>query len=160
MALFCKGVEKYFSLPALKNNNHGLCERIESSHSSKQINLFPYVFPVFLGYIHKPLRRRITESQNCRGWKGPPEIIESNSFAKQAPYSRLHRKVSRRVLDMFREGECTASGGSLFQCSVTLTMKKFLLHFGAELPMLQFMAVSPCPVSTDLWKENKLVTFC
>ena len=24
----------------------------------------------------------IKESQNCRGWKGPPEIIESNAPAK------------------------------------------------------------------------------
>ena len=33
----------------------------------------------------------LTESQNYRGWKGPPEIMESNPPAKQAPYSRLHK---------------------------------------------------------------------
>ena len=33
----------------------------------------------------------VTESQNCRGWKGPSEIIESNPPSEQAPYSRLHR---------------------------------------------------------------------
>ena len=26
-------------------------------------------------------------------------------------------------------------------------------HIGAELPMLQFMVISPCPVPTDCWKE-------
>lgn len=31
----------------------------------------------------------ITESQNGRGWKVPPEFIESNPAAKQASYSRL-----------------------------------------------------------------------
>ena len=28
------------------------------------------------------IMERITESQNCRGWKGPLEIIESNPSAK------------------------------------------------------------------------------
>jgi len=34
------------------------------------------------------------ESENHRGWKRPLGIIESNSLIKQAPYSRLNRKVS------------------------------------------------------------------
>ena len=43
----------------------------------------------------KEKKARITESQNCRGWKGPLEIIESNLLLKQVPYSRLHRQASR-----------------------------------------------------------------
>jgi len=40
---------------------------------------------------HSHLNERILiESQNYEGWKGSPEIIESNLSAKQAPYSRLH----------------------------------------------------------------------
>lgn len=35
-------------------------------------------------------RRGTTESQNCRGWKGPVEIIESSPPAKQAPNHNLH----------------------------------------------------------------------
>jgi len=31
------------------------------------------------------------ESQNYRAWKGFPKMMESNSSAKQALYSRLHR---------------------------------------------------------------------
>ena len=33
----------------------------------------------------KQSQQGITESQNCRGWKRPLEVIESNSPAKQAP---------------------------------------------------------------------------
>ena len=44
-------------------------------------------------------------------------------------YSRLHRTLSRRVLNISREGDSTASLGSLFQCSVTLRGKKFFLMF-------------------------------
>lgn len=32
----------------------------------------------------------ITESQNCKDWKGPLETIESN-LLKQVPYSRSHK---------------------------------------------------------------------
>ena len=42
-------------------------------------------------------------------------------------YSRLHRTLSRRVLNISREGDSTTSLGSLFQCSVTLRGKKSLL---------------------------------
>ena len=96
------------------------------------------------------LEQEATISQNCRGWKGPPEI-ESNLSAKQAPCSRLCKQVSRQVLNISREGESTTSLGSLFQCSITLTVK--FLHINAELPMLQFMAISPCSLPTDHRKE-------
>ena len=42
---------------------------------------------------------------------------------------RLHRKMSRQVLNVSRVGDSTTSLGSLFQCSVTYTEKKFLLKF-------------------------------
>jgi len=46
-------------------------------------------------------------------------------------YSRLHRILSRRVLNISREGDSTTSLGSLFQCSVTLRGKTFFpLPFG------------------------------
>ena len=47
----------------------------------------------------------------------------------RATYSRLQRTLSRRVLNISREGDSTASLGSLFQCSVTLRRKKFFLMF-------------------------------
>jgi len=48
---------------------------------------------------------------------------------ERVTYSRLHRTVSRQVLNISREGESTTPLGSLFQCSVTLRVKKFFLMF-------------------------------
>jgi len=59
------------------------------------------------------------ESQNCRDWRGSPELIETNPPAKQAPYSRLHRWLTRGIWNISREGKSAASLGSLFQYSVT-----------------------------------------
>jgi len=47
---------------------------------------------------------------------------------KQGHYSRLHRTFSRQGLNISR-GESTASLGSLFQRSVTLSVKKFFFMF-------------------------------
>ena len=74
---------------------------------------------------------RITESQNSRGWKGPLWVTQS----------RLHRTPSRRGWNISREGDSTASLGSLFQCSVTLRGKKFLLVFRRN-----FLCFSLCPL--------------
>ena len=43
--------------------------------------------------------------------------------------SRLHRTLSRRVLNISREGDSTAFLGSLFQCSITLRVTKLFLMF-------------------------------
>ena len=48
------------------------------------------------------------------------------SCRSRVTYSKLHRTLSRRVLNISREGD---SPGSLFQCSVTLRGKKFFLMF-------------------------------
>jgi len=44
-------------------------------------------------------------------------------------HSRLHRTLSRWVLNISREGDSTPSLGSLCQGSVTLRGKKFFLMF-------------------------------
>jgi len=59
-------------------------------------------------------------------WKGPLETTFVQATAKAAPYSQLHREESRWVHNISRERNSTTSLGSLFQCSVTLTVKKFL----------------------------------
>ena len=76
---------------------------------------------------------RITESQNCRGWKGPQEIIKSNSPAKQSPYNR---RPGQPVL-VFCHPYC----------------EEVPSHIGVELPVLHFMAISACSVHTGHWKE-------
>ena len=55
--------------------------------------------------------------------------------------SRLHRTASKWVLNISREGDSTASLGSLCQGSVTLRGKKFFLMFSWN-----FLCFSLCPL--------------
>ena len=56
-------------------------------------------------------------------------------------HSRLHSTASRRVWNISREGDSTASLGSLGQGSVTLRGKKFFLVFRRN-----FLCFSLCPL--------------
>ena len=56
-------------------------------------------------------------------------------------HSRLHRTASRRGLNISREGDSTASLGSLGQGSVTLRGKKFFLIFSWN-----FLCFILCPL--------------
>ena len=49
--------------------------------------------------------------------------------------------MSRWVLNISREGDSTISLGSLFQCSVTLTVKNFFLMF-----IQNFLCSNLCPL--------------
>ena len=73
--------------------------------------------------LFRDLSLLILHSENCKGWKGFLEI-SAPTPAKLVPHSRSHRKASRWVLNVPREGDPTIPLGSLFQCSVTLTVKK------------------------------------
>lgn len=75
---------------------------------------------------------QFTESQNCWGWEGPLEVTQPNPLLKQAPQSRLQRKVSRWVFNIPREGDFTASLGNLCPCLVTFTVEKCFLMFRWE----------------------------
>ena len=61
-------------------------------------------------------------------------------------YSRLHRTLCRRVLNISREGDSTTSLGSLFQGSITLRVKKFFLTFRRN-----FLCFSLCPKAMKQW---------
>jgi len=50
--------------------------------------------------------------------------LSSTPLLKQVPYSKLSRKASIRLMNISRERGYTTTLGSLFQCSVTLTIKK------------------------------------
>ena len=59
------------------NNGVGMCQLMHGKHIQCTL--------VQQEKGRETQTHRITESQNCRGWKGPPEIIESNPAAKQPP---------------------------------------------------------------------------
>jgi len=75
------------------------------------------------GSDHSP----ITESQNHRMFGVGRALCGSSSptpCRSRVIYSRLHKTLSRRVLNISREGDSTTSLGSLFQCSVTLLLSQ------------------------------------
>ena len=77
--------------------------------------------------LHHPVESlSTTASQGLEGtsrdhWVQPP--------AKAVPYKGLHRLASRWVLNISIEGDSTTSLGSLFLCSVSLTVKMFFHMF-------------------------------
>ena len=81
--------------------------------------------------LHTP-QRVIKQVQNHstvgvgRNLCGSPSPTPCQSRVTQ---SRLHSTASRRVWNISREGDSTASQGSLGQGSVTLRGKKFFLMF-------------------------------
>ena len=73
------------------------------------------------------INHRITESQNGRGWKGPLWSSSPPPLPKQGLLQQAAQDLVQWVFNISREGDSTTSLGSLFQCSVTLRGKKFLL---------------------------------
>ena len=94
-------------------------------------------------------RQRITESQNVRGWKGPLWVTQS----------RLHSTVSRRVLNISREGDPTTSLGSLCQGSVTLRGKKFFLGFSWSFLCFSLSLIEESPTPVTFWARRSSCLF-
>ena len=91
-----------------------------------------------------PMIMQNRESQNYRMLRGGRDLCGSSSptpCSSRVTQSRLHRTASRWVLNFSREGDSTTSLGNLFQCSVTLRVKKFFLMFSWN-----FLCFSLCPL--------------
>ena len=90
---------------------------------------------------------RLTESQNCRSWKGPLEMILSSALIKQVPYSTSHRKASRWVLNYLQRRRPQ----NLFEQPVPVLYhpysKENFPHTYMKLPVFQFVPIVPHPVT-------------
>jgi len=89
-------------------------------------------------------------SQNHRVWKGALEIIQF-LILKQVPYGRLHRKASRRFLNISREGDSTTSLDCLSQLSHS--QRKVVSHVQMEHPVFQFVPIASCAITGNHQKE-------
>ncbi|KFR13038.1 Serine/threonine-protein phosphatase 6 regulatory subunit 3, partial [Opisthocomus hoazin] len=109
---------------------HGIEPRLKDFH---QLLLNPPKLTNDVGWL--------TESQHGRGWKGPLGSPSATPCPSKVTQSRGHSTAARRGWNISREGDSTASLGSLGQGSVTLRGKKFFLGFSWS-----FLCSSLCPL--------------
>ena len=99
--------------------------------------LFPELVRTFLCPQHA---HRITESQNCRGWKGPLEIIETNPPAKAGSLHQVAQVGVQARLEYLQRRRLHNLPGQPVPVLRHLTVKKFLRTF-----VRNFLCCSLCP---------------
>ena len=82
-----------------------------------------------------------TESQNCRGLKGPLEMVESNPPAKAGSLDQVAQVGVQAGLEGLQTRRLHNLPGQEFQGSVTLTVKMFLCTVAQNFPFWPFPIV-------------------
>ena len=114
----------------------------------------------------------VTESQNHRMVRVGRDLCGSpspTSCRSRVTHSRLHRTLSRRILNISREGDSTASLGSLGQGSVTLRGKRgcrdtLSVPAARRCPPSPFGPVGACAIPAELqeammrWRDAGALT--
>ena len=91
---------------------------------------------------------RITECQVLEGTLKDHQV--QSPCQSRNTKIRSQKNDSRRVLNVSGEEDPTASLGSPFQCSVTLSVKKYFFIFMWNLP---YSSLYPCPFIGYYWEE-------
>ena len=92
---------------------------------------------------------RILNTQNSRGWRASLEIIESNPLLKLVPYSRSGKHPD----GCWWSEKKTPQPGMPFLMLLHSDSKYVFLHVCVEIPVFQFVPVTPRPVTGHHWKE-------
>ena len=83
------------------------------------------------------LLSEFTESQKCREWKGPPEVIESNPLAKAGPLQQAEQVGVQTGLEYLQRRIHNIPGQPV-PVLRHLHCEEVPSHIGAELSVQQF----------------------
>ena len=102
------------------------------------------------------IKSTITESQNCRGWKGSLEIIKSNPPAKAGFLDQVAQVGIQVGLERVQRRRLHSSG-QLVPVLHHPYREEVLTHIFAEHHILQFVAISPCPIAMHHLEKSGLI---
>ena len=100
---------------------------------------------------------KVTESQNCRGWKGPQVIIESKPPAKAGSLEQITQVGIQTDLKYFRRRRLHNLSGQLVPVLHHPYYKEILLLACMKLP--KFQAIDLCPIASHHQEEPGLSPF-
>ena len=92
----------------------------------------------------KMMHKEITESHNSRGCEGPPGITESSPLQSRPPLQQAAEVGVQVGLEYLQRRRIHNPPGQPVPVLRHPHCEEFSSHIGAELPVLQFMAVSLC----------------
>jgi len=92
-----------------------------------------------------PCSFKITESQNCRGWKRPLEVIQSNSPAKAGSLDWVPQIAVLADLEYLQGRRLHNLSGETVPV-LHHAYHEVLTYICSEYPMLQSVTVSPCRI--------------
>lgn len=100
-----------------------------------------FFIPAFISE-HDAIWYGITESQNCRGWKGPQKIIGSNTPAKAGSLEQAAQVGVQTHLKYLQRRRLHSLPGQPVPVLRHPHCEEVLSHIGAELPVLHLLAIA------------------
>ena len=100
-----------------------------------------------------PFQVKEEESQNVQGWKGPLWVTQSNPLPKQGHLQQAAQDLVQAGLE-YLQRRLHSLPGQPVPVLRHPQSEEVLPHVQVELPKLQFVPISPCPVTGHHWKES------